>query len=346
MTAVWVTLVVGLSAVLMLTVHRLGQARDRRARVDARLTAVLEGTAAGLSVWDREGGLVGCNQRFREYYPDAPLEPGVVFEDLIRYTANRAVVRLVDDRDETIDAWVAERLERFGEAHHEVLRTADGRWLDVFTGTTEAGEIMMLYADTTDTRTAEVTRSVASEQRDQRTADVGMLADVIQAARVTSTTDAAIDRVCECVGIGASFAVGHAYRTAPDGQSLDPMAVWYSASAPGGEAASYGDLQSLVQASHPRRGDGLAGRVLHSGRLVWVPNVAVDPTVDDDLRAVLEDIQGACGVPVYGESSDERVVAVLVFYATRPLSPDSAMERLLEAVATTVGWIFTSQNAR
>ena len=396
MSAIWVAFIAGMTLVvglLVLTARRLGQERARRGRVDARLTAVLEGTSAGLSVWNRDRRLVGCNERFREHYPGAPVKPGVVFEDLIRYTANRGLVRLPNDRDETIDAWVAERGARFGQSHHEVWRTADGRWLDVHTRTTDLDEMLMLYADTTSVRETETTLGTTSEQRDRGVADLGMLSDVIRATRAAHSTDDAVARAVEILCQGADFVAGHGYRTSLDGESLAPLTCWYSApgSAPtpvamptvkrdaGPEAEAvvhgeaegvadreagavidrdaepvsesagpepYGPLRALVLDQHPHRGDGVAGRALASRKLVWIPNVAVDPTIDDGHRAVMEDIHGVCAVPVYEGAADDRVVGVVVLYASRQLLPDTALGQVLESVAATLSWVFTTQSAR
>ena len=360
MSAIWVTVLAGLTLVvgmLVLTARRLGQERARRARVDARLTAVLEGTSAGLSVWNRDRRLVGCNQRFREHYPSAPIKPGVVFEDLIRYTANRGVVRLEDDRDETIDAWVAERAARFGQSHHEVLRTAEGRWLDVHTRTTDLGEVLMLYADTTSVRETETTLGTTSEQRDRGAADLAMLSGVIRATRAAPSVDALVAAAVEIVCEGAAFVAGHGYRTSPDGESLTPLESWYSVpasgSASGGVATAesdaddpYAALRALVLSQHPHRGEGVAGRAFASRKLVWVSNVAVDPTIDDSHRGVMGDIHGACAIPVYGGNADDRVVGVVVLYATRQLSPDTALGDVLESVAAALAWVFPTRNAR
>ena len=122
----WGGLVLALAAVVGITARRLGQTRARLARAEARLATVLEGWEAGLSVWESGGRLVGWNPRFGEFYPEAPLKPGVVFEDLIRYTANRGLVQLAADDDDAIEKWVTEHVARFGTAHTEVLRTGVG----------------------------------------------------------------------------------------------------------------------------------------------------------------------------------------------------------------------------
>ena len=105
-------------------VWRLRAARAGEARSRARLAALLEVDAAGLAVWSAGGRLVACNGRFREFYPEVTLKPGLEYEDLVRYTATRAVV-MVSEAE--IGAWIEERLDRRGEPATETLRTPDGR---------------------------------------------------------------------------------------------------------------------------------------------------------------------------------------------------------------------------
>ena len=89
----WLLVVVALSTAVVLLVWRVKTADERAARMESRLAALLEGQDAGLAVWDREGHLVACTQRFRDFYPTIQLTPGFVFEDLIRFTATAAPFR-------------------------------------------------------------------------------------------------------------------------------------------------------------------------------------------------------------------------------------------------------------
>ena len=117
--------------------------------------------------------LVACNDRFREFYPNAPIKPGLVFEDLTRYTANRGLIQVPGD---DIETWVTERVDRFGTAQHDVLRTPDGRWLDIRTRPADTGELLMLYTDTTQVRETEATLSDRSQRLEQQSSDLGVLA--------------------------------------------------------------------------------------------------------------------------------------------------------------------------
>ena len=331
MTWIWVSLVLVLAVVLGLTARRLGETRARLARTEARLATVLEAWEAGLSVWDQDGHLVGWNPRFGEFYPQAPLKPGVVFEDLLRYTANRGLVQLAADDDDAIEAWVAERVARFGAAHSEVLRTAAGRWVDVVTRSAPGGEVLMVFADTTTLRDEVDVRRADEEGPEREVAGLEVVLDVAGRVATATAPESAVADALETLCGWGRFAIAHVYRVTEDGAALEPLPVWHAE--PGGDE-DYAGLRSRVDASRPTRGEGIAGRALHSRRVVWVTNLTVDPTVEEEWREVMPGLQGGCAVPV---SEGGAVRAVLVFYARRPLAPDVLTGRVLEAAGTTLG---------
>lgn len=329
---VWFAIVAALTTAVALLARRLQRTRERLGRMESRLTAVLEAPAAGLAVWGGDRRLLACNDRFREFYPSAPIKPGLMFEDLTRYTANRGLIQIPGD---DIETWVTERVDRFGTAQHDVLHTPDGRWLDIRTQPVDTGELLMLYTDTTQVRETEATLSDRSQRLEQQSSDLGLLADAIAVANVASSFDEAAGRLVELVCRWAGWPVGYAYHVAADG-TLDPVPAWYCEEA---AASSLAPLLTLVERGRPSKGDGLAGRALQTGRLVWVPSVSVDPAIDPEQRDAMVGIRGACAVPVL---RDDRVVAVLEFLSRDQLVPDPVTTQVLEAVAATVAWALTS----
>ncbi len=338
----WFALVVVLTTFLVLMSRRVRQTRARLGRMESRLAAVLAGPDAGLAVWDSDGRLVGFNPRFKEFYPDAPLKPGLVFEDLIRYTVNRGLVRLPgDDSDDEIERWVSEHVERFGTPSHEVLRTPDGRWLDVYTRSTDAGEVLLLYSDTTDTRETEASLIDRGHQLERHTADLQLLADVIHAGQEESFESAATQMV-EHVCAWSAWPVGFVYRVVgtdtEDPVSLEIVASRYEDV---DDTGRFAQLRALVSGEPRGDGSGVAGRAHKTGCVVWVPNVSVDPAVDPDRLSVMTGIRGACAVPVI---RDGQVVAVLEFLSSDQLTPDPTTTRLLEATAEMLASVLTSRN--
>ena len=154
MVWLWLLVVVALSAAVVLLVWRVKTAEERTARMESRLASVLEGQDAGLAVWDRDGRLVACTQRFREFYPTIRLMPGLVFEDLIRLTATHGLIQIEEN---VVESWVDDRLKQFGKSWHAVVRTPDRRWIEIDTRPTRRGEVILSFTDTTRARETEAT---------------------------------------------------------------------------------------------------------------------------------------------------------------------------------------------
>ena len=317
-------LVAALVAALFLVARRLHGARVSDRRSGARLAAVLEGVSAGLSIWSPEQRLVACNSRFREFYPAVELKPDLVFEDLIRYTATRGVVRL--DEDE-IESWVTTRMSRFGEARVDVLQTAEGGWLEMRCVVTELGEVVMLYTDVTAVWDATRRRERDDARRDHVSAEKRLGQAVDARVREAPSFEAALGGALELVCGHTGWAAGHALWCEPaDPRSLVSTGFWHPPD--GGELTP---LREHVARMSPGQHGGAAARAVRSRETVWVANTTVDPSIDSDMRALLTGIRGICAVPVV---SAGEVVAVLEFLAREQLVPDPSLNRALQAVAT------------
>ena len=188
MSLVWLPLL-GLGVAVLavfLVVRRLRETREHADRLGSTLAAVLGGYAAGLSVWDVDSRLVACNQRFREFYPGVPLKPGLVLEDLTRFTVTRGLVQVPEDE---VEAWVLDRMTRFRGVAREVVRTASGRWLEIRSMPTDHGEVLLLYADATETHDTRSALSDRSERLDQQSADLALLRRAVELAGVAESFD-------------------------------------------------------------------------------------------------------------------------------------------------------------
>lgn len=334
MNVLWFVLCLVLVVAVILLVRRLRRSGDHRRRLDLRLAGVLEGLDAGLSVWDQAGRLVGANRRFKEFYPDVPLEPGVIYEDLIRYTANRGLVNVSTD---DIDSWVCERVERFGKPSHEVLRTADRRWIDVHSRTTHTGEVLVLFTDTTGTRAATETLSDQSGRLQQQALDVELINDVVAAVSEADTPELLAGHVLELVCDRTGWSVGSAYSVRmDDGRPvLESVLAWYATEAE--SEPVYDALRQATEGTTEQSAEGLAGRALQTRRIVWIPNVSVDPSVDDARRMLMPGILGACVVPVVRH---DVVLLIFEFFSREQLTPNPNLTRVLETVSRVVGlWL-------
>ena len=335
MSLVWL-LVIGLAASLVLVARRLNRHRARDAAARGRFAAVLECLSAGLSVWNRDQQLVACNGRFREFYPAVELKPGLVFEDLLRFTVTRGLVQVPEAE---IDDWVSERVVRFHGAGQDVLRTADGRWLEIRRVPTDQDEVILLYTDVTATRDAEVAQTEGDDRRDRHAADLALLRSVVRVAGEAHSFETAVERVVSLVCGWSGWPLGHAYRvSADDPDQLAPMGIWHP-SDPGAFAA----LRASTDLDQLHRGEGVSGQALQSADVVWIANVSVDPRVTPERRAEMTGIRGACAVPI---TSRTRVVGVLEFLAREQLVPESSVTALLRAIGAVLGQAFEHGDAQ
>ena len=335
MSPVWLV-VIGLALSLVLVARRLHRIRARDAAARGRFAAVLESLSAGLSVWNGERRLVACNGRFREFYPTVELKPGLLFEDLIRFTVTRGLVQVPEAE---IDTWVTERGARFREAGHDVLRTAGGRWLEIRRVPADQDEVIVLYTDVTATRDAELTQAEGDDRRDRHAAALRLLRSVLRVAADAGSVEVAVERVVSLVCGWSGWPVGHAYRvSADDPDRLAPMGIWHLS-----DPDAFAALRAGTDRAQLHRGEGLSGQALRSGDVVWIANVSVDPRVTPERRAEMTGIRGACAVPITSRSG---VVGVLEFLAREQLGPESSATELLRAIGAVLGQAFEHRDTQ
>ena len=129
-----------------------------------RIWAAIEAIPDGFVLFDREERLVTCNQRYRDIYTDsAPLmEPGVKFEDLLRYGMDKGAHPAALGREAD---WISQRLHHHrnpGAIVEEQL--ADGRWIREQDHPTPDGGRVGLRQDITREKTQQAALETARAQ--------------------------------------------------------------------------------------------------------------------------------------------------------------------------------------
>lgn len=128
-----------------------------------RIWAAIEAIPDGFVLYDREGRLLTCNQRYRKMYPAsaAAMQPGASFEEILRFgLANGQHADAIGREEE----WLAERLARFHEAGSaSEQQLADGRWLRVLEQTTPDGGRVGLRIDITELKEQQAALQTARE---------------------------------------------------------------------------------------------------------------------------------------------------------------------------------------
>ena len=315
---------------------RLRAARASEARTQARLAALLESGASGLAVWDAGWRLVACNRRFREFYPAVTLKSGLEYEDLVRYTATRAVV-LVHETE--IDAWIDERLERRGDVATETLRTPDDRWIEIRIHPTDQGETLLVYTDVTAARSAVPVVSADGPPGAGQDAALRMLQGAIAVGRAAASFHQAVRDVTRLLSEWGGWDAGTAYLAPADGsEALVSTGVWHVAN----ERVAPPATRAAIDACCDDLSDHALRRAVESAEPTWIANVAVDPRLSGARRAALGDLRSTCTVPV---TSGRRVVAVLELFAGTPAVPDASRGRLIADAAGELAHVFERERA-
>lgn len=317
-----------LTVMVGLLAWRLRATRAEAAAAGARLAALLESLSAGLAVWSAEGRLTACNGRFREFYPDVELKPGLEYEDLVRYAATRAVV-LVPEAG--IEAWVEERVARFGRSAVETLRTPNGRWIEVRTFPAAGGVTLLLHIDVSAARAEAAATTGGAEDAATRSAELRLLHDALAVGRERPAFHQAAREILRAAGEWGGWHAATVYVAKADGSGgLVSTGVWYVSD----EGAMPPSARAAVDACCDEGGDDVVRSAVSAAAPLWIGSLAVDPRLSDARRAALEGVRSLSVVPV---TSEGRVVAAAEFFARSPLPRDASQERTLAAAVDQLG---------
>ena len=130
-------------------------ALDDLGKVRQQLHEAIEVIDEGFAMFDAQDRLLLCNERYRSIWNTSTPLIGATFEQLARaLIARDTLPQAVGDPE----AWIAERVEQHHNPREPVLlRTSDGRWLQVSERRTDGG-IVSLYTDVTEVKAVEARR--------------------------------------------------------------------------------------------------------------------------------------------------------------------------------------------
>jgi diguanylate cyclase (GGDEF)-like protein/PAS domain S-box-containing protein len=143
-----------------------------------------------------------------------------------------------------------------------------------------------------------------------------------------------LDRVCEHAG----WAVGHAYFVSPDGTELINSNAWHL-----DDPDRYKSFQEASASTPLRAGDGLPGRVLATGRPVWVVDATKEASFPRVQKTPAAAVRAGFAFPVLVGTE---VVAVLEFFSPRAADPDPALLSVMAHVGTQLGRAVERQRNR
>jgi PAS domain S-box-containing protein len=141
--------------------------------------------------------------------------------------------------------------------------------------------------------------------------------------------DDAHPRFLAAIGDALGWDVGALWAPAPDDPtSLRCVHVWQ---APGTAADAFvGATRELVLAP----GDGLPGRVWHTGQPSWVADVTADPRLPRAAAATACGLRSAFGVPVPGTAG---MLGAIEFFSVHQRAPDDDLLSTMTSLGSRIG---------
>lgn len=173
---------------------------ERRAAVaHQRLLDAIEAMPESVLLCDAEDRIVLCNSATYTRLPwcKTLLEPGMKFEDVLRDIAFTGAVGTARGREES---WIRETLQRHRQAEgRRRYRRTDGRWVEITERKTADGGTMVIRADITEEKQAELEREAALTQaREESRAKSTFMANVTHELRTpTSTIARSVERLLD-----------------------------------------------------------------------------------------------------------------------------------------------------
>jgi hypothetical protein len=298
---------------------RLRLSNERETVLNRQLSALLDKSESGVSFWDQSGRLIRFNDRFQDFYPSVTLSEGLGFEDLVRFTASRAVF-LIGEAE--MENWIREWLDRFGHSSQQIFRAPDGRWIDVRTSSTVGGETLLMYTDVTTNHTAEVIDTTRDVRAAEQYANLKMLREAITIGRSSESFHTACREMLELVGRWGEWHAGTVYLAVSAHESaFASTGLWFQSEKIDWPVEMSRSIDACADAP-----DDVIRQVWSSRSPVWLGNLSVDPRLSDARRTALGQVRSLCAIPVV---SKNRVVAVVEWFAQVPVPQDENREALM-----------------
>jgi signal transduction histidine kinase/DNA-binding response OmpR family regulator len=172
-------------------------------------------------------------------------------------------------------------------------------------------------------------RQRAEEELQRQNKTIELLGAVAVAANEADSSEDVMEfclrEVCGYTGWDA----GHVFVPAGDAaDELVSSGIWHV-----NDSQRFEALREATRLARFRRGDGLPGRVMESGRPEWIEDITKHPGFQRTWGAFRSETGAAIAFPVFVGS---RVAAVLEFFSRRPETPD---QRLIDVVCQLAGQI-------
>jgi PAS domain S-box-containing protein len=168
---------------------------------------------------------------------------------------------------------------------------------------------------------------------------IGLLQRVAVAANGEDDVEPLLQRTLDEVCALTGWPVGHAYMVQDgDGDALVSTGIWRL-----DDHDAFGSLRHISEATPIARGVGLPGRVLATGRPLWITDVTKDANFPRARVATDIGVRAGFGFPVM---VGPRVAGVLEFFAPQAIEPDEAWLDVVQQIGYVIGRVVERRRAR
>jgi GAF domain-containing protein len=182
---------------------------------------------------------------------------------------------------------------------------------------------------------AEAEKGLRALYQAQREADLmrSIASAANQATFVSTALQNCLARVCEYVGAP----VAHAWIVPEETDVLVASGIWHL-----DEPQRFATLRGMTDALTLRRGDGLPGRVLETGRPSWISDVSSDRSYSRNMASSDLGVRAAFAMPALMETT---VAAVLEFFFVESMPPDERILALSADIGAQLGRVIERQRS-
>lgn len=295
---------------------KMAEMEDSEQKAHTTLKSAIDVLDSGISIYDAETRLIIANKRSKEMYPEAQdlLVPG--------QAATSILARILPNLS-------PEELRRVVDAHMSTSENlayrelSDGRYVRITRARTPEGGMVSVHTDISDLIQQ---KKLLEEQAATMDLMTAVAVDANESADAESAYSACLKRICTF----ADWQVGHTYLVDEnDSRVCHSGTSWYFT-----DEDRFAPFRDASNGIRYEAGIGVPGMVLETGQPAWVSDCRARPDFPRARHAEQCGIIGGAAFPVRVRNE---IVAVLEFYATRPLEPSPRLSEILSHVCTQVG---------
>ena len=300
---------------------------EELARATDDIQNLLDGIQVATIFVDDQLNVKRYTEEARELFNLIPADVG---RPLSHLTSNIDYDRLIDDCRDVRQTLVRKEIE---------VRDRSGSWhLMRILPYRRAGNItdgvLITFVNVNPIKRAEEDLKRLNENLErritERTKAIQMLHDVASMANQAQNTEQAIEYCLRQVAMYNGWCFGHAQLPAADNpDELVPAYACYAE-----DPERFRHFREVTYGLRLRRGEGLTGRVLASGKLQWSTDLQNDLV---ECRALVAEELGIASAVAFPILVGKKVAVVLEFFSDRVIQPDSRIAEAMVGVGLQLG---------